>query len=58
MTKDFIKRYMITLETEGPLFIGSGKELTKKEWIYDRKKKKESSLMSGNCLTIFHRKNL
>lgn len=40
MTKDFIKRYMITLETEGPLFIGSGKELTKKEWIYDRKKKK------------------
>ncbi len=42
MTKDFIKRYMITLETEGPLFIGSGKELTKKEWIYDRKKKKRN----------------
>ena len=39
MAKDFIKRYMITLETEGPLFIGSGKELTKKEWIYDRNKK-------------------
>lgn len=40
MTKDYIKRYMITLETEGPLFIGSGKELTKKEWIYDQKRKK------------------
>ena len=40
MTKDFLKRYRITLETEGPLFIGSGKKLTKKEWIYDRREKK------------------
>jgi len=35
----FIKRYKIILTTIGPLFIGSGHELMKKEWIYDKRRK-------------------
>lgn len=36
MEQLYLKRYKIYLETLGPVFIGSGKELTKKEWILDK----------------------
>ncbi len=39
MGKDFLKRYEGTLNVLGPVFIGSGRELTKREWILDRKKR-------------------
>lgn len=35
----YIKRYRMKLETIGPLFIGAGYTLHKKEWALDRKKK-------------------
>lgn len=38
MADTYIKRYQVKLETIGPLFIGSGSMLKKKEWILDRKK--------------------
>ena len=31
--------YKVTLETKGPLYIGSGKQLGKKEYIHNRQKK-------------------
>ncbi|OLR64024.1 type III-A CRISPR-associated RAMP protein Csm5 [Anaerostipes sp. 992a] len=40
MVKDYLKHYRITLKTHGPLFIGSGEVLGKKEYIYDRANKK------------------
>lgn len=38
--KEFFSTYKITLETRGPLYIGSGRELGKKEFIYNRKSQK------------------
>lgn len=35
----YIKRYQLRLETIGPLFIGSGSMLKKKEWVFDKKKR-------------------
>lgn len=34
--RDFLKRYKIRLETQGPVHIGSGEKLRKQEWILDR----------------------
>ena len=31
-----LQHYTITLHTEGPVFIGSGRTIGKKEYIYDR----------------------
>lgn len=39
MSEDYLKQYLISLESIGPLFIGSGHDLMKKEWIYDRRRK-------------------
>ena len=38
--KEFLKRYRIKLEIVTPVFIGSGQEINKKEYIYDPKTKK------------------
>lgn len=32
--KYYLKAYKITLQTEGPVFVGSGKELSKKEYMF------------------------
>lgn len=39
MSISYLKRYEITLETMGPVFIGNGESLLKKEWILDRRNK-------------------
>lgn len=35
----FLNQYHVTLRTVGPVFVGSGKQLDKKEYIIDKKKK-------------------
>ena len=35
----FLQHYKLVLHTEGPVFVGSGKELNKKEYLLDRYKK-------------------
>ena len=35
----FLQHYKLVLHTEGPVFVGSGKELDKKEYLLDRYKK-------------------
>ena len=35
----FLNQYHVTLHTIGPVFVGSGKQLDKKEYIIDKKKK-------------------
>lgn len=35
----FLKQYYVTLHTIGPVFVGSGKQFNKKEYIIDKKKK-------------------
>ena len=37
--QQYISTYKVTLETKGPLYIGSGKQLGKKEYIHNRQKK-------------------
>lgn len=37
MADAYIERYQLKLETIGPLFIGSGVTLKKKEWVLDKK---------------------
>ncbi|MDD3185230.1 MAG: type III-A CRISPR-associated RAMP protein Csm5 [Anaerostipes sp.] len=37
---EFLKRYKIKIKTLSPIYIGSGRSLLKKEYVYDRKKKK------------------
>ena len=38
--KEYLKEYKAQLVVRGPLYIGNGKELKKKEYIYDRQKKR------------------
>lgn len=38
--KDYLKEYNVQLTVKGPLYIGCGKEIKKKEYIYDRQKKR------------------
>ncbi|MBR1852840.1 MAG: type III-A CRISPR-associated RAMP protein Csm5 [Lachnospiraceae bacterium] len=38
--KDYLKEYHMQLLVKGPLFIGSGQELMKKEYVYDRGNKR------------------
>jgi len=35
--KNYLERYKITIETLGPLHIGSGHEIGKKDWILNRR---------------------
>ena len=37
--QQYMSTYKVTLETKGPLYIGSGKQLGKKEYIHNRQKK-------------------
>ena len=37
--QQYMSTYKVTLETKGPLYIGSGKQLGKKEYIHKRQKK-------------------
>ena len=39
MHADYLKTYKVILETKGPLYIGSGREINKKEYIYDKGRK-------------------
>lgn len=39
MSAHYLKQCLVSIETIGPLFVGSGHMLMKKEWIYDRKRK-------------------
>lgn len=39
MNNNYLKVYKVLLRTKGPVFIGSGKEINKKEYILDREEK-------------------
>lgn len=39
--QQYMSTYKVTLETKGPLYIGSGKQLGKKEYIFITDKKKK-----------------
>lgn len=54
--KDYLKEYEVVLETVGPVFIGSGKEFNKKEYIL---KPNEAWIMDMQRLfTFFSKKHL
>lgn len=37
INSNYLERYKITIETLGPLYIGSGREIWKKDWILNRR---------------------
>ena len=37
INSNYLERYIITIETLGPLYIGSGHEIGKKDWILNRR---------------------
>lgn len=39
LMQQYMSTYKVTLETKGPLYIGSGKQLGKKEYIHNRQEK-------------------
>lgn len=58
MNKAYLKRYKITIETIGPLFIGSGHEIGKKDWIFDRKANTAHIIDENKLFVYLRRKNL
>ena len=45
--KEFLKRYKVTIETIGPVHIGSGESIKKKEWLLDRQNEKAIVVDTG-----------
>ena len=46
--------YKVTLETKGPLYIGSGKQLGKKEYIHNRQ---EKEIVVPNLIKMYQQLN-
>ena len=42
MMNDYLKTYVLTFKTKAPVFIGSGREISKKEYIFDQREGKIS----------------
>ncbi len=59
MIKDgFLEQYTVKLTTKSPLFVGSGKEINKKEYIFNKKTKKAAILDYEGYLNLIIQKNL
>lgn len=56
--KNYIETYQIVLETLSPVYIGSGQEISKKEYIYDSSDKKVHIPDMKKMYTFFMRKGL
>ena len=50
--QQYMSTYKVTLETKGPLYIGSGKQLGKKEYIHNRQKKE---IVVPNLIKMYQR---
>lgn len=50
--KEFLKRYKIELETIGPVHIGSGETIKKKEWLLDRQNSKATVIDTGRLFVF------
>lgn len=56
--RDFLKRYQVKLEILTPVYIGSGQEITKKEYIYYKNTRQAWIPDKGRLLKDIIRKNL
>lgn len=48
----FLKQYHVMLHTIGPVFVGSGKQLNKKEYIIDKRKKEVLVFDMGKMFSL------
>ncbi len=55
---NFLKRYEVTITTKAPVYIGSGKQISKKEYIYDRREQKVYYPIIHKMVYEFKRCNL
>ena len=59
LMKDFLKTYKMKLTTVGPVFIGSGREINKKEYVsYSRDKSKFGIVNIEKLYSFFRKKGL
>lgn len=58
MSKDFLQRYKVHLKTIGPVFIGSGQEIGKREWILDRRSRTGYIIDELKLFNYLNKKNL
>ena len=56
--ESFLKHYEVVLHTTGPVFVGSGKQLDKKEYILDRQKKEVSVFHLGKMYEGLEKRHL
>ncbi len=56
--KNYLERYKITIETLGPLHIGSGHEIGKKDWILNRRDNTAYIIDEVKLFTYLRKKNL
>ena len=54
--QQYMSTYKVTLETKGPLYIGSGKQLGKKEYIHNRTKKRNCCSQSDKNVSAVKEK--
>ncbi len=50
--KEFLKQYKVTIETIGPVHIGSGETIKKKEWLLDRQNSKAVVVDTGRLFVF------
>ena len=58
MTWDYLERHLVTLTTIGPVSIASGRELSKKEYILDRKRQEAVILDERKLFSYLKRRGL
>ena len=56
--QQYMSTYKVTLETKGPLYIGSGKQLGKKEYIHNRQKKRNCCSQSDKNVSAVKEKKV
>ncbi len=56
--KEFLKRYKIELETIGPVHIGSGETIKKKEWLLDKGNNKATVIDTGRLFAFLKKHRL
>ena len=56
--RDHLQAYTLTLTTQGPLYIGSGKKLPRKEYIFNARKKTVAFLNEQAFFDLLIQNNL
>lgn len=51
--RQFLHRHKIVLNTLGPVFIGNGRELVKREYVLNKRERKDNGDRSVQVFSVF-----